>query len=210
LPQRVWDRHDSPYACAKVFGSDVFLRSCHDHPTMQKINAMFCAAKSTLDCQQAMLFVALVSGNAHLCLFVPNPVPHRICFVPLYRPGRRINSAPTPRHNLPATMDGCLEHRIEHRTSNIDSTRLDLTCLALHTTRPTCTCACAAQHPARVGIVVGVARSGIIYHVSNPRLGEGEGGRRKTTAKTTTTPSRQHQQPHRPAVCRLLSRPSCP
>jgi hypothetical protein len=132
-------------------------------------------------------------------------------FVPLYRPGRRINSAPTPRHNLPATMDGCLEHRIEHRTSTrLDSTRLDLTCLALHTTRPTCTCACAAQHPARVGIVVGVARSGIIYHVSNPRLGEGEGGRRKTTAKTTTTPSRQHQQPHRPAVCRLLSRPSCP
>jgi hypothetical protein len=53
---------------------------------MQKINAMFCAAKSTLDCQQAMLFVALVSGNAHLCLFVPNPVPHRIQLCTLVSP----------------------------------------------------------------------------------------------------------------------------
>ena len=171
-----------PILALNVLVSDVFLRSCHTIvPRCRK--SMGCG-HATLDSLVAIRLCyswPLSPGNAYLCLFVPNPVPHRICFVPLYRPGRRINPAPSPRHNL--ALPGFLI------ASNIE-TRIDLPC-----TRPDPHAPARVQPSTPPGLVfVGRAQSGNRSQCFHPRLGEeGEGGQKEDNKdnnnNTIETPS---------------------
>jgi hypothetical protein len=191
-----------PILALNVFVADVFLRSCHTIvPRCRK--SMGCG-HATLDSRDSPPVARLCyswplsPGNAYLCLFVPNPVPHRICFVPLYRPGRRINPAPSPRHNL--ALPGFLI------ASNIES-RLDLPC-----TRPDPHAPARVQPSTPPGLVfVGRARSGNQSQCFHPRLGEGEWG-------AEGRHQRQQQQPHRDTINKHIDQsftdyclgPSCP
>ena len=174
-----------PILALNVFVSDVFLRSCHT--IVPRCRKSMGYVRATLDSRDSPPVARLCyswplsPGNAYLCLFVPNPVPHRICFVPLYRPGRRINPAPSPRHNL--ALPGFLI------ASNIES-RLDLPC-----TRPDPHAPARVQPSTPPGLVfVGRARSGNRSQYFHPRLGEeGEGGQKEDNKdnnnNTIETPS---------------------
>ena len=169
-----------PILALNVFVSDVFLRSCHT--IVPRCRKSMGYVHATLDSRDSPPVARLCyswplsPGNAYLCLFVPNPVPHRICFVPLYRPGRRINPAPSPRHNL--ALPGFLI------ASNIE-TRLDLPC-----TRPDPHAPARVQPSTPPGLVfVGRAQSGNRSQCFHPRLGEeGEGGQKEDNKDNNNNP----------------------
>jgi len=152
---------------------------------------------------QAMLFVALVSGgNAHLCLFVPNPVPYRIYLVPLYRP-----VVGCPAHPF-GTKSVLIEHRLCDFCLAHDPTHMQLR-----------VCSSAQLSTAAMIIRLGrfwpvlLALSRTSITVSRRRMGEKDHestNQQQQRQRPHRHRHRHHKQAHRPTVYKLPSRPFCP